>query len=183
MFFSTFRVSVAAAMGLLVLAGCSSNTETETPANLITQNDFEGLDGWVPGTPSLTTEKAHSGRFSTKVDKDAEYSLSYVNLLGKASAARIQKIKLSGWVLLAGPKATATVVVQVVDPAQDNKQVFWEGIDLSKEVKKTNEWTEVSKEFTLPANLEAGHQLRVYMWRGGAEQPAYLDDLTLTKSE
>lgn len=180
---SVTRFAWLAVAALPLLASCSKTEEKAAPANLITQNDFENLYGWVSATPSLTTEKAHSGRYSVKVDKDVEYGISYISLLGKASASRVQKLNVSGWVMTADPNSTASIVVQVMNPAQGNQQVFWDNIDLKKEVTKANEWTEVKKEFTLPANVEAGHELRIYMWRSGSDKPTYLDDLTITKGE
>lgn len=183
MFSSATRFSCIAAFGLLGLASCSKSTETAAPANRITFNDFEALDGWTPANPSVTTVQAHSGRYSVKVDQEVEYSLGYSNLLGKASVSKLRKLRIHGWAFLAGPKSTASLVVQIVDPSQNNKIIFWDAVELAKEVKKINEWSEITKEFNLPDNVEAAHQMKIYMWRRDAQQPAYLDDLEILKGE
>lgn len=182
MTFSARHFSALAGVLLIGATACSKSEEKTVSANRITFNDFESLDGWGPANASLTTVQAYSGRYSIKVDQDAEYSLNYRNLLGKASVAKIQKLTLHGWVFPAGPKSTGSLVVQIVDP-NNGKQIYYESLDLGKEVKEANKWNEVRKEFTLPANIEAAQELRVYMWRGGSEQPTYLDDLEILKGE
>jgi hypothetical protein len=183
MFFSTTRLPLLAVAGLLGLASCSKSADNTGPSNRIAFNDFESVDGWGAPNSSLTTAQAHSGHYAVKVDKDVEYSLGYNNLLGKASASKIKKLIVHGWVYVTGPKTTASLVLQVVAPDKNNQQVFWGGVDLSKEVHEANEWQEVRQEISLPDNVEASQQLRVYMWRGAAQQPVYLDDLEILKGE
>ena len=172
-----------AAAGVLSLASCSNTDESAAPSNRITFNNFEALDGWGDPVPSLSTVQAHSGRYALKVDKDVEYSLSYTNLLGKASATKVKKLIVHGWVYVGGANATAALVIQLTAPDKNNQQLFWEGIDLRQEAAKINEWREIRKELTLPENAEASQQLKVYMWRRGSEQPTYLDDLEILRGE
>ncbi|UOQ75534.1 hypothetical protein MUN84_12625 [Hymenobacter sp. 5516J-16] len=152
-------------------------------AEQITFNDFEALDGWGTPVPSLTTEQAHSGRFSIKVDGAQEYSFNYSNALGKASTNRISKLMINGWAMRAGKDGTATLVIEITDPAQNRKQLFWQSINFADELKEVNQWQPFKREFVLPAGLTADKELRVYLWRNSAAQPAYLDDLTLTRLE
>ncbi|MBX0292556.1 carbohydrate binding domain-containing protein [Hymenobacter sp. HSC-4F20] len=175
---SVFRPAGAAL--LLGLTACSTAPATEETGHRVTYNDFEAVDGWGPAVPSLTTEKAHSGRFAVKVDNAVEYSLGYANLLGKASTARMRKLTVRGWARREGPDGSATLVVQVTDPAQGNQQLYWEPLHFAEQVKTPGQWEQISKEYTLPAGLQASHELKVYLWRNSAAQPAYLDDLTIT---
>lgn len=177
-FFST-RLFVAGAL-LLALNACSSDKTAAMPENRVTFNDFESLDGWaeVP----VTTEKAHSGHYSIKVDKTAEFSLGYANILNKVSATKINKIALSAWALRTSNDAKAVLVVEVINPAEPAQKIFWESMDLHEQVKTFNTWTKVSKEFTLPATIQPTYRLRVYMWLAGATQPTFLDDVEITKS-
>jgi hypothetical protein len=49
-------------------------------------------------------------------------------------------------------------------------------------VKTLNRWTEIDKDFELPATVNSNQELKVYMWRNGPpEQTTYLDDLEITK--
>lgn len=165
------------------LTGCSSTETTERPKNVISHNDFESLEGWIPANPSLTSKMAHSGRFALQVGGDVEYSLTYINTLGNVSPTRLQKVDVSAWAMTPAKGSTAKLVVEVKNPANDAQPVFWETIDLAEQVKGLNKWTEVKKTFTLPATIEPTYQLRVYMWRGSSLTPTLLDDLTIARGE
>ncbi|GGG44410.1 hypothetical protein [Hymenobacter glacieicola] len=178
-----FRFSQLLGVTLLAGAAACSDPAPGKTAQQITFNDFEALDGWGTPVPSLTTEHAHSGRFSIKVDGAQEYSLNYANALGKASTNRINKLVISGWAMRAGKDGTATLVTEVIDPAQNRKQLFWQSINFADELKEVNQWQPFKREFTLPAGLTAEKELHVYLWRNSAAQPSYLDDLTLTRLE
>lgn len=171
------------AVGCAGLAGCSSPEMAELPKNLISQNDFESLEGWMPLNPSVTTEKAHSGRYSLRVGGNVDYSMTYTNALSNVSPTRLQKLDVSGWVMLPAKGSTAKLVVEIRNPADATQGIFWETIDLPEQVKELNKWTEVKKTFTLPANLEPTYELRVYLWRGAAGIPAFLDDLVIARGE
>jgi Carbohydrate binding domain len=177
------RFSVCSALMCIGLAGCSDSKTEDTPENLISRNDFESLEGWAPTNPSLTTVKAHSGRYSVKVDSGVEYGISYISPLSKASPTRLQKVQVSAWVMRMGKDANANLVVEVKNPANDAQKIFWESLEIGKETKAVNEWTEVKKTFTLPATIEAAHELRVYLWRAGATQPVFLDDVVISRAE
>lgn len=171
--------------GLLAvtLAACSQGSK---PAGLLTENDFEELDGWANGATnaSLNKEKAHSGVYSIKVNPGLDYSMGYSNTLGKLSPARVGKLKLHFWAFVPNDKATAVVVTEVKNPGQE-KSALWEGINLAEEGKSKgfNKWVEVDKELTLPADANYNSQLLVYMWRGSSTQPVYLDDVQLSKAD
>lgn len=173
-----FRLVASSAL-LLGAASCSSDKK-ETPANLVSRNDFESFDGWGPTTTSLSNAKAHSGSFSVKVDPEIEYSVGYRNTFVRASSTKISKLHVSGWVLMTGPKAKAVIVVQVNDPAT-GAQVYWQAADVKAEVKTLNHWTQIDKDFELPATITPAQELRVYMWRTSPDDTTYLDDLEITK--
>jgi hypothetical protein len=167
----------------LALVSCGEKAANK-PAGLLAENDFESLDGWSSGVnnPSLTKEQAHSGVYSVKVNPGIDYSLGYNNQLGKVSATRIHKMKLHAWVRLPNDKTTVLLVGEVKNEGAP-KSVVWEGLDLLKEAqtKGFDKWIEVEKTFDLPESVTYNSQLLVYLWRGGSTQPAYLDDLQISR--
>ncbi|MCC2545883.1 carbohydrate binding domain-containing protein [Hymenobacter sp. BT175] len=173
---------IAPLLGLLgtLLSACS-NSDTAAPdtAKLITKMDFESVEGWMPPTPSLTREQAHSGRFSVKVDGNNEFSMGYSNLLGRVAPSRLRKIKVQAWVYLASEKSQARLGVQITDPVS-GKELFGDGIALGEQVKEYKKWKEVSKEISLPDNVTATQNLKVFLWRASASDAAYLDDVQLS---
>ncbi|WP_426058269.1 carbohydrate binding domain-containing protein [Hymenobacter sp. B1770] len=175
------RLVASCTLVLGAVACSSSKKEDVTPENLITKNDFESMEGWGVVSSSLTTAKAHSGRYSVKVDPETEYSIGYTNNLIRVSDRKINKIHVHGWVLLSGPKAKAVMVVQITDPAKGGPPIYWEAMNIRAEVKTLNHWTEIDKDFDLPSTINSNQELKVYMWRNGPEQTTYLDDLEITK--
>lgn len=166
---------------ILALASCGGE-KVSSPANQLAGNDFESVDGWVgDNTPtSLTKEKAHSGRYSVKVDPAIEFSMGYNNLLGKLSSSKLRKIKIKAWVNIPSGKAESMIVASVTDPASNNS-LMWTGTKLIDQVKVYNKWVEFEKEIALPENVTYSHKLSVYLWRTGANETAFVDDLTIEK--
>lgn len=171
-------------LGLLLtatLASCGGSETASAPADQITKNDFESLDGWVNDPTTLTKEKAHSGAYSIVVKPGLDYSLGYVNTLGKMSASRPEKLKITAWVFVPNAQTPAKLVAQLTDPSKQTDNVLlWQGIELNKKVKKFNEWQEIEDYITVPAGAQATSQFRAYLWRADAPQPVYLDDLNLS---
>ncbi|GGF04599.1 carbohydrate binding domain-containing protein [Hymenobacter cavernae] len=172
---------------LLLTAGVAACAEKQTqlPANLITHNSFEELDGWMGSDQylaSLTTEQAHSGKYSAKVDPAIEFSTGYSKQLGKVAARIPKKLKIKAWVNLSNSKATPFLVTELKQ-AGTNKQLLWEGLELAKEAKHYNLWVQVEKTVSLPAEAAYSDVLKVYLWRGSSIQPAYIDDLMILNEE
>lgn len=171
---------------LLLFAGACTSKKVNTPADtagpgskLLIKNDFENLVGWVPPSPSLNTEQAHSGQYSIKTDQQNEYSLGYDTVLGTLLPSHASKLRLRAWAYKTRV-GDDYLVVQVLRSAGDRANVFYHATDLGKDVKKAGEWTLVSDEFVLPAELQGTNQLRIYLWSPHASAPVYLDDLEIS---
>lgn len=165
------------------LAGCGDESSSR-PANYLTGNDFEQLEGWTGDValPSLTKEKAHSGSYSVRVGPGIDYGNGFIGTLGKLSPTRLTQVQVKGWVFVPAGTVTAGIVTNLVDPAAtDGKAALWEVLPLDKAVKKRNEWVEVEKTLTLPANAGPNFKLYVYLWSGGSPSVAYLDDVQLLR--
>lgn len=167
-----------------LMASCSSDDALPAAgANTITTNDFESMMGWVANSETLTKEHAHSGKYALKVDAGHEYSLTYDAVLGQVSPRKLKKIRVTGWGMLPNEKATGVLSVQVTDPDQGNKGVFGEGIDLKEQIKDYNKWVKVSKEFTLPDEVTYTQHMKIFLWRAGSSEPAYIDDIAVEIAE
>lgn len=168
----------------LVLTACGDKV-AKIPADQLASNDFESIDGWVGDnvSPSLTKEKAHSGRYAIKVDPNIEYSMGYSNQLGRLSASKLHKIKVHAWVNIPATDPKAVLVVQVTDPTNPSANLLWNGINLAEQVKARNKWVEIEKEVVLPDNLNYAHKIGVYLWRTSVPNTVFMDDLTISKVE
>lgn len=166
----------------LVLTACSQNQNVNSRDNL-TFNDFEHFDGWLGNSAgALTKDQAHSGKYSTVVGPGQDYSLGYSNELGKLSPDWPAKIKISAWVLTAGPTSSRMVIE--VKPGNDNRPpLVWDGIDLSKAVTTYNKWQYVESTITMPETAKPTSLLKIYLWGASTRQPVYLDDLKISLAQ
>ncbi|SDY15175.1 carbohydrate binding domain-containing protein [Hymenobacter psychrophilus] len=170
-------------LGILSLAGmltaCGENSTQKTEEGVIVQNDFDSLQGWIPETPSLNREQAHSGTHSIKVGPGVEYGLTFSSLLGTLSGTKMHKVTINGWVYLPKINNSASLVFQITDPKQNDDKIIWEPIKLASVVEKSGQWQKFTKEITLPENVSYDHKMSVYLWANNAGEPAYLDDLKI----
>ena len=107
-------------LATLSFAGCGGKSDVETDPNLLVNNDFETIAGWLPEGPSatLSRDKAHSGHYSIKVDAAHEYSLTYKAALGQLHDTRIKKINISAWTFVRwlGPRLRSSFPWAILPP-------------------------------------------------------------------
>lgn len=141
--------------------------------------DFDSLIGWIPDPSTVTQEKAHSGRYSLKVEPGHDFSLTYSAVLGQLSSTRIRGVKVDAWAYMPNKDAAAMLTFVVKDVA-GGKDILNDYLKLPEQVKEYGKWVKVSKEITLPPATNYSSQIVVYLWRAGATGPAYIDDIQLT---
>lgn len=167
---------VAALVCAVLLASCMRGRPSAE--ELVSQNNFESLDGWLPVPPTLTQERAHSGRYATKVDAETEYGQGYRATLAAAGLVAGQQLVVSAWALRTAEQGNATLVVQLIDPGT-SRQIGWQGLELAEQIKTHNRWMFIDMQFQVPADAQPHYELRIYPWRGKATQPAYFDDILI----
>lgn len=169
-------------LATLAATGCGSNSADASDANVLVNNDFETLAGWLPEAQSatLSQDKAHSGRYALKVDATHEYSMGFKAPLGQLHNTRIQKIKVSAWAFVPTADESASLVVTVGNPNPANdKPLLWEALEL-KANNQVGKWVEISKVITIPNDVSPSSPLGIYLWRTGGSQAVYLDDLRVS---
>lgn len=165
------------------ITACGDNGKKSADGHIVSENDFESTAGWGVDPALLSREKAHSGSYSILVDPSHEFSLTYENALGQISPQKFKKVRIDAWVYLQSPKGNGALGMQITDPTQGGKAVAGEGVGLGDAVKKYNTWVEVSKEMTLPANVTSANHLKVFLWRAGATQAIFVDDIRISIPE
>ncbi|WP_460622283.1 hypothetical protein [Hymenobacter tenuis] len=168
-----------------LLAGCGRSSDVSPVgsgrAEWVRQ-DFENLFGWInpANAASLSTERAHSGRYSLKTGPDVEYSVGFNVLMGKLSATKPRKIHVEAWAWVPSEKSTTVLVIQI---ANATKTVMWEGITLSSKVSSYKEWSKVEADVMLSPDITYEDGLSVYLWRQNETEPVYLDDLVISEAK
>ncbi|MDO7847952.1 hypothetical protein Q5H92_16420 [Hymenobacter sp. M29] len=169
------------AAGLLA-AACSGSDGGKWVGDYVTVNDFEAVRGWSDAS-ALTRDHAHSGQYATYVDPGREYGITYDLPLGEASVHTLKGVAVEAWAYLPSPQAKATLEVQVPLPGEGNRMGFADRLVLAEQVTEGGKWMRVRKEFAFPAGLPAEAHLRIFLWRGGSAETAYLDDLKVKALE
>lgn len=144
------------------------------------KSDFESLVGWIPDASTVAKDKAHSGQYSIKVDQNHEYGLGYTSLLGQLSSTRIRGVKLDAWVYLTDKDAVGSKLTFILKDAASGQELLGNRIELAEQVKDYGKWVKFSKEINFPTSANYTSQVLVYLWRGGASKPTYIDDIQLT---
>lgn len=170
---------------LLLGLGACGNSDGQSAAHL-TFNDFDTLAGWTGSpNPSLTKEKAHSGKYSIKVDPSLEYSLGYNSTLNRLSDARAdaKNMAIRGWAFVPSESDHPQVVLELLNPAT-GQLLLREAADLHQVAADQGygKWVEFSHPVALPAAATAFTQVKLYLWRGDSPEPVYVDDLALDKA-
>lgn len=172
-------------LGLLLLSfGCQQGPSATETANSLMANDFEASVGWNEAQEgSLTTEKAHSGRWSVQVQPATPFSYTFVRQLGQLDPKLTRNYQLKGWALRASTGSMGSLVVQVNKSSSDTAKVYYGALPIGDAVKAFNKWEAISMPVTLPASASADNVVKVYLWNDKATAPTYLDDLELTAAQ
>ncbi len=172
------------AVGLLLTAtfsACSSDQNADLPAGMVTRNSFESVQGWGGANEvSITSAKAHSGKYAIWVNPQVEYSYTYSSTLNQMTPAKPKRLTLEGWAWVPDKQSTASVVLEIKHSPTNGSTVYYGGLDLSSSVGGYKDWKKVSKTFVLPDSIASGNALKIYMWRGSNQTPVYLDDVSIS---
>jgi hypothetical protein len=179
----TKRLLVAGSL-LLGTAGCYSRgpgTEEGVREYVVMSEDFEQLDGWLAEpAPSLTTERAHSGRYSVKTDKDHPYSITYRLTLSKAFTMRPHRVRLSTWAWVDAQEDDAQLVFALNPPDGSGNSLLTSRIYLADDW-PYKRWVHLSRYIDLPPEIPSKCQIIVYLWHAGAQNAVFTDDWELTE--
>ena len=167
-------LALVAAVGLLT--GCSSQQEPNS--FLLLNTDFEEFDSWgLPQPAFISTDQAHSGRFSCGVSQGVEYGFAYHTTLGKGGFVP-SRLRLQGWTYLTSGLIRSTLVVVEVR-CHGRRPAIWQGLNIDGVVRRYQKWEPITKTIDLPADLDPTDEVWVSVWcpeRGAAK---YFDDMTL----
>ena len=164
-----------------ILISCGGNKENKS-GDSITQTyatDMENVDSLatiVPATwknlETLTDTLAHSGKYSSKIDSVREFSLVYENKLGNMNNSLPKKVKITAFGCSLQPGSKGLIVCSI------NNNKFYAGAVVDSVFTNTNEWKEISAEFSFPEGLTTDDVMKAYVWNKKAGV-LLIDDLKL----
>ena len=177
------RIWLSVLLSGLAATGCHPRDgRTETRPRELMHTSFEEFVGWGPEVaPLLATDKAHSGKFSIRVDPQHPYSPTFRAALGKLCPThRPRRLTLSAWVWVPSYQDQAVIVAAIANANDLDHPIFRKNIYLT-DIGPLRKWKQVSRDLNLPPDIRANSQLTIYLWKSNANEPVYADDLQLTE--
>lgn len=153
---------------VFIFTNCSTPQEP-----IVIKNSIDETAGWEINYYTISEMKAHSGKFSSKIDSTYQYSVAYKELLKKMKAEGLTKIRFSAWVLVENVPSAVSLVGALGDGV--NKPIVWVGIDVRDKIQKPNEWTKIEGEIAVPENCAENIKFGCYLFSPNKEV-AYVDD-------
>jgi hypothetical protein len=128
---------------------------------------------------TLTTEKAFSGKISSKLSAENEYSAIIIKQCDTLDFSGQTK-KISFKAKISGTPDNyneAIIVVSVDDTA--GKNLYWDGKAITTNVNDRGEWKTIGADFIIEPNLlKVGNIIKLYIWNP-KKKGFYIDDLEL----
>jgi hypothetical protein len=147
---------------------------------------FEEFQGWAPKVlPELVSDKAHTGKYSIRVDPQHQYSPTFRAELGQLCLHhRPRRLTLSAWVWVPEANAEAALILAISNPEDPDHPVVRKSLFVS-DFGPYGQWKYVSRDIDLvgadiPA-FSSKSQLVIYLWNSSSNDPVYADDLRLTE--
>ena len=167
---------------LWVAAGCQPRDgRSTTRQHELMHTSFEELLGWMPELPAtITTEKAHTGKYALRVDAQNAYSFTYRATLGSLCNHRPRRLTLSAWVWVPDREQDVILVAALNNPNDPDHPALTKHLYLN-DSGPFGKWKYVSRDLDLPMGIHSNAQLVIYLWKKNATEPVYADDLRLTE--
>lgn len=158
---------------VFMMTNCSSPQEPT-----IIKNDMDVINGWEMNYYTISELKAHSGKFSSKIDSTNQFSVAYKDLLKnmKPEGEVITKIRFSAWVLVETVPSSVSLVGALGDGI--NKPIAWVGYDVKDKIKTPNEWVKIEGDINVPENYADNIKFNAYLFSANKEV-AFVDDFEI----
>ncbi|MDB5235598.1 MAG: hypothetical protein JWR44_2591 [Hymenobacter sp.] len=176
---NTFLRGVSRALsGLLLLGLMAGCDKSEDDTTVLLNSDFEQFESWGQPIPTmLSTEKAHSGRYSYCVKQGDDFAGNYVTSLASCPEPP-SMIRLEGWTYLPNIPIGSTIVVLEIH-CHGRRPDVWKGISIDQVVRRYQKWERFTKTFRLPDDLLPSDEVKLYVWSPERGPAKYFDDLKL----
>jgi hypothetical protein len=148
--------------------------------HLVLFNDVEKVDSSWINNNTRTTEKAHSGVFSSKVKKDTPYSIGVFKKIQDIPYTRNVLIRVSGWFYIAKKGSHAFMALCF---SNNGSSFCFNSCDLDLYMNNYGVWEYKTFElympkFTVKEENKTGNQFETYLFND-SDVDCYVDDLKL----
>jgi hypothetical protein len=158
------------------LISCSEETKEAESVKEIHVNVDDQVG--IKIDPVLTDHKAHSGKFSTKMDYEHPWGLKYETSFEDITDQKFSKIVFSAWFYVDSSAKTTAIVIEHRD--KNHELLHYYSFELEDYVDAPKKWVEVEVEAPFKT-YKPDDILKVYAYHKG-EPPhmgvTYMDDVT-----
>jgi hypothetical protein len=125
------------------------------------RNGFEQSGRWKADPSKFDSVNRYQGKYSYRIDPDAEYGPVYDTLMGQIPEGDLGRIKISLWAS-SPPGLYKTPLVLSIDNTS-GKNYLWASMNLEYFLDEFS-WGKVVFNCELPAGYSRGDRLKVYVW-------------------
>lgn len=159
---------------LVMILSLSCNIGTRNIDTGYYLQNFDDLFYWNHSA-LVSSERAHSGSYSTYVDSSVQFSQTFEMNLGYARYHNYKKFRVKAWCFKETDDTqaglTATVSHGEVTYATNSS-------DLAIALKKSGSWGDCTFSLELPAEAPNDAIIRIYLWTSNRTK-AYMDDVEI----
>ena len=142
-------------------------------------NNLEDTDSLLAAEPvswentiTVTSEKAHSGNQSSRMDMENEFSVVFVQKLGYISQPLPKTIDFTAWIYAEESEPSGHIVANI------RKADYYKSFPIAEYFSVGNEWKKVSASFILPDSLKPADEIKIYLWNNRKSR-LWIDDIRL----
>ena len=148
-------------------------SEPERKASFSLTYDFEEIKPTGKDSTLVSTEQAHSGINSLKLDNNTEYSPGITEKMTKLSHTGDGVLDASVWVYVPDTNSQASLVITF---ESDGKAIDWSSVAIKNYAKQPNKWVQVFASRKIPKSKTKEDVVKVYIWNQD-KKVLYFDDL------
>ncbi len=137
-------------------------------------NDCEKKYTWAP-SETLTSEKAFSGKKSSKTGNGNKYSVSFVSSIMRLPDTALNQVQINLMFNAASLNHKASLVVQIIG---ENYDGFYQAIALQDKDKNPGEWNRFMGNVVLPQNIRSAEIIKIYVYNP-SDEIVYIDDFRI----
>jgi hypothetical protein len=156
----------------ITLYSKKSNAEPERKIIYEKSFDFEEIKPVGKDSVLVSTDFAHTGTHSIKLDNNTEYSPGITESLATINTTE-GIVDASVWVYLPDTSSEAALVITF---ESNGKATDWYAVALKDYAHQSNKWTQVIGSRKIPNAAASGDIMKVYIWNQD-KKTLYFDDL------
>jgi len=138
----------------------------------VVENNFDVGMIWGGSEANLDSNFVHSGRFSFRMDSNAEYSPAFTLRVGDVNEAKFDRIKVSLWAYSPDVLNNMPIVISFENPEKGG--YIWASSHIENFI-EPQKWGQAFFEFEVPEILSPDDILKIYVWNA-EKKLIYIDD-------